>query len=534
MEKNAIILAAGRSTRFAPFTYEKPKGLFIVRGEVLIERQINQLIEAGVKDIYLVLGYMKEKFFYLEQKYDEVHLIVNNTYGKYGNLYSLYVARQHLKNTFICCSDHYFIDNPFIDDNEFNQSYRDCIYLNGNFREFSVDYSDDDIITGCYVGGRDKMAMMGHAYFNEGFSKRFVRYLEDELDNFGVTGMYWEEFYATHIKDLTLHLREFRQNDIQEFDDIDDLRQFDSDFLLNVDSQIIGNICDTIHCHPNEITDIDVIQAGLTNVSFKFTVKGTEYVYRHPGGTADHLIDRPTELYVQYQAKKIGIDKSVIKMHPSGWKISYFVQDIVECDFLSNPEQLEIAMEYIHRTHSIPVSFEAKIFDDVEEGKKLMGIASHTKGDLFTEFADIIAKIEKIDEYVKREQEKYGIELVISHNDVYEPNYIATGDGDMYLIDWEYAGINDPLNDIACILIRYDYSEETRENLLKAYFGRELTEDEHRHAMGQAVLCSFYWFCWGLYKGSVGDDDGFFFLPSYRYLVTHVDDVLKTYNNLEL
>ena len=63
MEKNAIILAAGRSTRFAPFTYEKPKGLFIVRGEVLIERQINQLIEAGVKDIYLVLGYMKEKFF---------------------------------------------------------------------------------------------------------------------------------------------------------------------------------------------------------------------------------------------------------------------------------------------------------------------------------------------------------------------------------------------------------------------------------------------------------------------------------------
>ena len=45
MIKNAIILAAGKSTRFAPFTYEKPKGLFIVRGEVLIERQINQLID---------------------------------------------------------------------------------------------------------------------------------------------------------------------------------------------------------------------------------------------------------------------------------------------------------------------------------------------------------------------------------------------------------------------------------------------------------------------------------------------------------
>lgn len=65
--RNAIILAAGESNRFAPFTYEKPKGLFIVRGEVLIERQIEQLLVADVSPIYMAVGYMKEKFFYLEQ-----------------------------------------------------------------------------------------------------------------------------------------------------------------------------------------------------------------------------------------------------------------------------------------------------------------------------------------------------------------------------------------------------------------------------------------------------------------------------------
>lgn len=69
MTINAIILAAGKSSSFAPFTYERPKGLFRVKNEILIERQINQLIEAGIKDIYIVVGYMKEKFFYLEQKY---------------------------------------------------------------------------------------------------------------------------------------------------------------------------------------------------------------------------------------------------------------------------------------------------------------------------------------------------------------------------------------------------------------------------------------------------------------------------------
>lgn len=90
--KNAIILSACKSNRFARFVYEKPKGLFKVKGEILIERQIEQLREAGINDIYVVVGYMKEKFFYLEQKYG-VHLVVNNTFSKNGNVLSLYVVR---------------------------------------------------------------------------------------------------------------------------------------------------------------------------------------------------------------------------------------------------------------------------------------------------------------------------------------------------------------------------------------------------------------------------------------------------------
>lgn len=93
---NAIILAAGKSEQFAPFTYEKPKGLFRVKGEILIERQIEQLQEAGVKEIYIVIGYMKEKFFYLEQKYG-VRLLVNNKYDKKGNLYSLLFGKRIFK-----------------------------------------------------------------------------------------------------------------------------------------------------------------------------------------------------------------------------------------------------------------------------------------------------------------------------------------------------------------------------------------------------------------------------------------------------
>lgn len=362
--------------------------------------------------------------------------------------------------------------------------------------EFSVDYSDADVITGCYIGGRDKYAMVGHAYFNEKFSKKFCKLLESEINNFGVAGMFWEEFYSTHIKELTLFKKDFDRNNIFEFEDINDLRQFDSDFLFNVDSEIVENISKTLNCHPNDINDIEIIKAGLTNASFKFTVNDIEYVYRHPGGTADNLIDRQTEVYTQNMAKKYGLDKSLIYIDPSGWKISYFIQNIIPCDIINNKTHLKQCMDALHRTHEIPLSSEAKVFDNVVEAKRLIGLACATKGNLFKEFEVMFNKIDQVDAFVKAEREKYGIKLVVSHHDVYEPNFISTSDGDFYLIDWEYSGINDPINDVTSIFTRYEYDEEIREMLLREYYGRKLTPLEHRHAMGQSILNALYWISW--------------------------------------
>lgn len=530
MEKNAIILAAGKSDRFAPFTYEKPKGLFCVKGEILIERQIKQLKEAGINEIYIVIGYMKEKFFYLEKKYG-VRLIVNNDFGKKGNLYSLYKAKDYINNTYICCADHYFIFNPFKDYNLDNISYRACIYINGKFREFAIECSDADVITTFKVGGEDSFAMVGHTYMNERFSSIFRKFMEHEINDFGIASMFWEEFYARHIQQLTFYKREFRQGEILEFENIDDLRTFDSEFLFNIDSEIITNICKALNCNPNDIDDISIINAGLTNVSFAFNCCGIKYVYRHPGGSAGNLIDRQSELFAQMTAKKIGIDKSVIAMELSGWKLSYYVNNAKNCDFEKYDRQLITAMEYLHKLHMVQPDNTVKIFDNVAEGKKLMKIASATKGNLKREFADIIAKVERLYLFVKADAKRLGYGLVLCHNDTYEPNYLYDDNNEIYLIDWEYAGLNYAANDIGCILCRYDWTEEQIERYLRYFTGHALTEDEHRYYMAFLPISAFYWFCWGLYKGSVGDDDSFFFLPSYRNLIRFIDKALESYEN---
>lgn len=539
MAINAIILAAGKSSRFAPFTYERPKGLFRVKNDILIERQINQLIEAGIEDIYIVVGYMKEKFFYLEQKYPQVKLLVNNNFGAKGNLYSLYVAREYLCDTYVSYADYYFTTNPFIENRKertlekgeyyYNRSYHACVYRKGKSNGFSACQSDAKVITHVDLGGRDQMAMTGHAYFNKSFSKRFVEFLNSEINEFRVNSLFWEEFFERHIKDLTLYVKEYKTDEVLEFNSIEDLRQFDSDFLLNVDSTIISNIANHFKCNPNEIVDISVINAGLTNVSFVFTLNGVKYVYRHPGGNADNLIDRQTEIFSQMKAVELGIDPSVIHVDKTGWKLSYLVNNLSPVDFEKYSWQKKKCFEFIHQIHSVTPDETVKTFDIMKEGKRLIGLACSTKGNLFMEFKEMLDKLDKVDAYLKKDSEKNGFFWVLSHGDVYEPNFLATKDGQLYLIDWEYSGINDPAHDINSILTRYYFTDEQIDEYYREYFGRELTELEYRHFYAQLPISSFYWFCWGLYKGSIGDDDGFFMLQAYRNIMRFVDKAIEMF-----
>ena len=108
---NAVIMAAGASSRFAPLSYEMPKALIPVRGEVLIERQIRQLQEAGVPEIIVVTGYKHECFDYLADKF-HVKLVHNPEYHVRNNHSSIYAVRDYLRNSYICSSDNYLRRTP--------------------------------------------------------------------------------------------------------------------------------------------------------------------------------------------------------------------------------------------------------------------------------------------------------------------------------------------------------------------------------------------------------------------------------------
>ena len=110
--KNAIILAAGFGMRMVPINLATPKAFLEVNGEPLIERVIGQLHDAGIYDITVVVGFMKETFDYLIDAYG-VELVFNKEYAGKNNLHTLSLAADRIGNTYIIPSDIRCESNPF-------------------------------------------------------------------------------------------------------------------------------------------------------------------------------------------------------------------------------------------------------------------------------------------------------------------------------------------------------------------------------------------------------------------------------------
>ena len=141
----------------------------------------------------------------------------------------------------------------------------------------------------------------------------------------------------------------------------------------------------------------------------------------------------------------------------------------------------------------------------------------------------MIEKIDILYDAVRADAKRLGYGLVLCHNDVYEPNFIYDSEGKVYLVDWEYAGMNYAANDVGSIICRYDFDDCQIERYFRAYIGHELTDDERRFYYAYIPISAYYFFCWGLYKGSIGENDGFFFLSSYRNMIRFIDVALESY-----
>ena len=515
---SAVILAAGKSSQFFPPLYDKPKGLFEYRDEVLIERQIRQLREAGVRDVAVVVGYEKERFFYLEDTFG-VDLIVSERWADESNLSSLDLVRERLSaGAFLCCADHWYAESPFTGFGGGERSVRMVRKQADATRELVVDVDSDGRLANMRSGAPSGTCMVGAAYISPEWVDRFFELYDLERGYIGVKGLLWEQFWGRHADELPLYGVAAPEG-MREFDSMEELGS--DGVLANVSAGAVGNICRLLECEPGEISAIKPLNAGLTNVSFSFLCRGERYVYRHPGASSSALVDRDAECVAEHVAMRLGIDHSVIDISPEGWKLSRFIPHVRDFDY-GNPEDLVSGVAQIRKFHESGASC-GKEVDLLAEGDGLLALAAPKKGDVAERLADkrhalgrVWHRVE-LDEWPK----------VLCHNDTYAVNWIVGEEG-LCMIDWEYAGMNDPMGDLATMVVRDGLSLEKGDEILALYFGHEPSFEERRHAYGVFALTAWYWVCWCLFKDTLGED-GFFMLPSWRALDRYLPLALEMY-----
>lgn len=517
--KRAIILAAGFGMRMVPINTEMPKGLLEVNGEPLIERIIKQLHEVGIQEIYVVVGFMKEKYEYLMDEYG-VELVVNPDYASKNNLHSLKLVKEHLENAYIVPCDIWCDRNPF-HRHELYSWYMvsDLVENESNVR---VNRKMELVTVSENVGGN---AMIGISYLTKEDSDTVSTRIKELCKKPQYDGSFWEE--ALYNKDrMIVTARVVHSADVVEINTYEQLREIDSD-SNQLKTDAIHLICEALSAKPEDITDITVLKKGMTNRSFLFTCKGKKYIMRIPGEGTDQLINRRQEASVYHAIADKNICDDIAYINPeNGYKITEFLEGAHVCD-PADCEEVKKCMSRLRDFHAmkLKVAHEFDIFGQMEFYETLWdGTPS-----VYKDYEKTKANVWSLKPYI----DAHAGEKILTHIDAVPDNFLfvqKNGKEEIRLIDWEYAGMQDPHVDIAMFCIYSLYNKRQVDRLIAAYFTDGCDDATRIKIYCYIAACGLLWSNWCEYKRNLGVEFGEYSLRQYRYAKDYyriVQDELK-------
>ncbi|MDR1088874.1 MAG: NTP transferase domain-containing protein [Coriobacteriales bacterium] len=506
---NAIILAAGLGTRFAPFTYDTPKGLLKVNGTPMIHRQIEQLLEAGIREIVIVVGYLAEMFEYLVDRYG-VTLVYNPEYAIKNNLASLHAARAYLGNSYVLVADNWIEQSVFYPYEP--DSWVSCLYFEDETVDWGVTTGPHDLITRIEFGARDDWAMVGPAHFTSEFSARYRPLLEEYYARPGTGDYYWEHIIKENIGSLPLHIKRQNRTNLYEFENFEDLRGYDPSYLGETDNEVLGIIAQVFDIPQSEIVGISPMSEGMTNRSFVFEVAGERYVYRQPGAGTERLVNRNTEKRSYELMAPLDLTDEILYFDgESGVKITRFYNATV--GDAEDEASVRAMMGILRSIHDADIKTDYR-FDIGERIAYYEKLANERHSILFEDYAKVRAWADELLSF----RDALAIPERLCHIDFIYANVLFLQEGGVRVIDWEYSGMADPIIDVAMFSLYSYYSREQMDAALRYYLGRQPTRNEEARLYLYVALAGFLWSIWTEYKQGLGDEFGDYGIRMYRYM----------------
>lgn len=507
--QQAVILAAGFGMRMVPINTEEPKGLLEINGEPLIERLVKQLQAKGIKRIKIVVGFMKEHYEYLIDQYG-IELIVNTKYGEWNNLYSLYLANDYLENSYIVPCDLWFKNNPFseLEDQTWYMFSRQTnsdsnwqVTNRGNIKPVNQD------------GNR----MVGLAYLNNELGKQLKQRLIERVESRDGLNQFWESTLDFHGSVIDANLVD--EHEYAEINSYEELRDLDgnSNHLKN---DAIDVIEQTLNVPGEAINQIHVLKKGMTNRSFIFSCQGKRYIMRIPGAGTGQLINRHQEYDVYQRIKGLPYVERTLYLNPqNGYKLTEFIENSRNCD-PNNWDDVQQCMHLLKQMHqeNLKVDHQFDLAGQINKYEQLRSVPS-----AYRDYGKVKQQVERLLQYIERLDKEWKL----CHIDANADNFVFDQQGNIFLIDWEYAGMQDPHVDIAMFAIYSMYDQSQIDHLIDLYFEHSVSEAIRYKIYAYVAICGLLWSNWCEYKQSLGLDFGEYSLAQYRYAKEYSQKVLR-------
>ena len=509
--RNAIILAAGFGMRMVPINTQAPKALMEVNGEPLIERMIRQLHEVDIRDIYIIVGFMKEQFEYLIDEFG-VELIVNDSYATKNNLHSMKLVLEYLSNSYIIPCDVWCDRNPFRR-NELYSWYM-VSDLVDNDSDVRVNRKMELVAVPDQSGGN---AMIGISYLTEETACVVRERIRKLCSASRYDGSFWEEALYEEGR-MIVQARVVHATDVVEINTYEQLRELDED-SNQLKSDALSVISERLNVREEEISGIEVLKKGMTNRSFLFTAGGEKYIMRIPGEGTDQLINRREEAVVYNAIRGMDFCDDPVYVNPeNGYKITRYIEGVRCCDPF-NVDDLEACMRKLRMFHDrkLSVGHEFDIFGKIDFYESLWD----GKPSIYRDYARTKDNVFSLRRFI----EDHVTCRSLTHIDAVPDNFLfddsVEGEMHLQLTDWEYAGMQDPHVDIAmfCIYSLYDKSQIDR--LIDIYFEGECPTDIHAKIYCYIAACGLLWSNWCEYKRNLGVEFGEYSLRQYRYAIDY-------------
>lgn len=528
--REAVILAAGENDEF-----HCPVGMLPVEGVPMVEYIINYLRELEIEKIVMVVGY-GEELFREHFRGRDICFVSNSRYHWTGTMASLAQAEQEISGDFLLIESNQIFqpsalrqileaqaDNAMLLVNPSGSMDEAYVELDsqGNIFRVSKDIRQMNRIDGELVGiSKISQALFGKMmeYYrgNENPHLNYEYVIENLGRTYQIPGLRADDLPWTVVENEE-HYRQaqeavfprilkreklYRENAAREV------------FLEHMDMQ------------PEEVRKFQVC-GGMTNTNFYVKTDRGEYILRIPGAGTDQMIDRTQEETNGRLGSRLGINiPNLYFNRDTGVKITAYIPQAETLNprtarWESNMKKVTDLLRRLHQS-GLYMDNEFSVRKEYERYKDQ---AREVRGKYYQDF-------QMMDEWfyhLMNRLDQMEIDKCTCHNDLVAENFIKDCQGRMYLIDWEYAGMNDPMWDLAAHLLECGFSPREEELFLQYYFQKEIppqwTERIAIHKMCQDIL----WSIWTVIKEAKGEDFGTYGRERLERAVTMRKEYIRRY-----